>query len=393
MNEHVVAALSRPELAPLVAELTRRMGASDRAVVSVQVQLDHAGREALAGLLGATRIPPSPARVKIADLIRRLDTDTDGLRRALEKVSGPIGNRAAERQTRRDAVAAAADDAAAAAEPLGPSLQAWARVTVSSLTGPVDKRLADVGCVLAVVAEPRDRPQPLPVVAAKALCDAHAFDYGTRLGELLASCCAAAASLPAPTSAHAWRDAVATVGIVADELSSSVTTWNLHPGAGHPLAGSVAAIAARDEPAVWTLSMLRRWPLTNAPTRVLVVENPSVLAVAAADSYDGTVVCCSGRPTVATTLLLQQLAIAGASIDAHADFDEAGLGIIANFAAAGYRPWRMTAASYLAHLDSAGPARGLGAVPITPWDPELSATFAQHRRPLFEELVIDEILS
>lgn len=171
MNEHVVAALSRPELAPLVAELTRRMGASDRAVVSVQVQLDHAGREALAGLLGATRIPPSPARVKIADLIRRLDTDTDGLRRALEKVSGPIGNRAAERQTRRDAVAAAADDAAAAAEPLGPSLQAWARVTVSSLTGPVDKRLADVGCVLAVVAEPRDRPQPLPVVAAKALRD------------------------------------------------------------------------------------------------------------------------------------------------------------------------------------------------------------------------------
>lgn len=393
MNEQVLAALSRPELAPLVTELARRMGASGRPVVSVQVRLNQAGLEALAGLLGSARLPSSPTRVRVADIARRLDTDADGLRRAIETGYGPIGNRAAERQTRRDVIAAAADDVAEAAELLGPAVQEWARTAVASISGSPDKRRDDILCILSVVAEQRDRPQPLPVVAANTLLDAHAFDIGTRLGDLLAACCAIAAGRASPKTAHAWRDAVASAGIIADELSSSVTTWNLHPREGHPLAGSVAAVAAREEPAVWTLSMLRRWPLTNAPSRVLVVENPSVLAVAAADHYDGTVICCSGRPTVATTLLLEQLAAAGATIDTHADFDEAGLGITAKFVEVGYRPWQMTGETYLSHLELAGAARELGMVPATPWDPRLAAAFTQYRQPIYEELLIDEILT
>jgi len=393
MTARAVAILSRPELAPLVDELARRMGASDRRVVNVIVRLDHAGREALAGLLGSKRLPTATARVNVANLAAHLDTDVDGLRQALETISGPVGNRAASRDAYRMSLDRAADEVADAAAALGSAAQRWARGAIRALGGPVETRRNDLLLVLGVVAERRERPQPLPVVAAAILQDPHAFDSGTRLGELLGACSAAASGNVPPAGAHAWRDALAGVGIVADELSSSVTTWSLDPGPGHPLSGSVSALAARFEPAVWTLSMLRRWPLTSAPARVLVVENPSVLAVAAAESYDGTVVCCAGRPTVATMLLLEQLASAGASVDTHADFDEVGLSITSGFAIRGYRPWRMTARAYLDGLEKAGDARDGGAVPDTPWDPSLSEVFRTNRRPLYEEMLIADILT
>jgi uncharacterized protein (TIGR02679 family) len=125
---------------------------------------------------------------------------------------------------------------------------------------------------------------------------------------------------------------------------------------------------------------------------VLVVENPAVVAVAAADGFEGTVVCSSGRPSVAVMVLLSQLASAGAAVDVHADFDPAGFGIVAGLVAAGYRPWRMTAADYLDVVAlSAGEKLG-EATPLTPWDPELATLFDEHRRPVYEEQILDLIL-
>jgi uncharacterized protein (TIGR02679 family) len=127
---------------------------------------------------------------------------------------------------------------------------------------------------------------------------------------------------------------------------------------------------------VLTLAQLQRWPLTplDSTAMVYVVENPSIVAAAAARDWSGPpIVCSSGRPTVAVVTLLRQLGGCGATILQHADFDATGLAISAWLAhRAGTVPWRMTAADYreaVAVTRHRVPFRG--AVPPTEWDPEL----------------------
>jgi Protein of unknown function C-terminus (DUF2399) len=61
---------------------------------------------------------------------------------------------------------------------------------------------------------------------------------------------------------------------------------------------------------VLTLSQLQRW-LIHALARdstAFVVENPAVVATAAAREWDGPpIVCSSGRPSVAAVTILRQL--------------------------------------------------------------------------------------
>ena len=117
-----------------------------------------------------------------------------------------------------------------------------------------------------------------------------------------------------------------------------------------------------------------------------------MLAVAAADSYDRPVVCSSGQPSAACASLVRQIADTGTGVRVHADFDPGGFNIVGHVHELGGTPWRMGAVDHEAALDRAGPRTVSGPVPVTPWDARLASEFAEHRRPVYEEQLLDMIL-
>ena len=80
-----------------------------------------------------------------------------------------------------------------------------------------------------------------------------------------------------------------------------------------------------------------------ATAAVFVVENPSLLAEAATGGWSGPpLVCSSGWPNVAVLTLLRQLRASGCSLHLHADWDEAGCGVVRLLAErTGGVPWEM----------------------------------------------------
>jgi uncharacterized protein (TIGR02679 family) len=133
----------------------------------------------------------------------------------------------------------------------------------------------------------------------------------------------------------------------------------------------------------------------GAGSVVYVVENPALLAEAAARGWTGPpLVCSSGRPTVAVVTLLRQLGGAGAALAQHADFDWAGVAITTWLAErAGTTPWCMSADAYLAaaaggraHLPLSGRA-----VP-TPWDPRLAGAMERAGVAVHEEELRADLL-
>ncbi len=188
------------------------------------------------------------------------------------------------------------------------------------------------------------------------------------------------------------------VGVVPDPLSSTVLAVGLPAGAHHPLGPWLRSMSAAGEPVVLTLSQLRRWPLDPLPAgaAAFVVENPSLLAEAAANSWDGpTLVCSSGRPTIAVVTLVRQLRGAGATVFQHADFDPAGLAITAWLAQrAGAVPWRMDASDYLrAVAIHRGRVALAGRLAATPWDVTLADAMVAHGVAVHEEEIRTELLA
>lgn len=395
-RQQVVAVerLSDPALRCIVDELARRFSASPRPVRSISVTLDEPARQAVAGLLGLPRLPPATGPLRCDRIAAAVQLNDAELREVIATLVGGIGDRSGAAAAARAALGAATSHVAAVAAPLGESATLWAAAQLRTLPGALDDRVSGIDTVCAVlVAQQRAGfpRRPLAVIAAAMFGDPHRLDLDSPTGGLLLRAAAAAHGQPAPAGAAASRAALARFGIAADELSSTVTTWALLPQNGHPYAGASRELTAAGEPVVWTLSTVANHPVTSWPQRVLVVENPAVLAVAAGHGFDGTLVCSSGQPTVAVAMLIAQAVAAGCRVDVHADFDPAGLGITAWLAAAGGQPWKMGADDYAGamHLSQ---VRSSHAVPLTPWDPRLHEVFTTERRIVFEEQIIDHLL-
>lgn len=384
--------LRRAALRPVVVELARRMSASTRPVTSITLQLDDRSRHAVADLLGLARLPRKQVQIRTAQLAAALSVDVTELRSVVEAVVGPLENRSEVRVQAQEELRAAAEAAGAAAEPLGAEVVTWAQSAIRSLPGPLTERSAIILAAVSAIGTSRAERLPLPVMAADVLGDPHAFDAGTRGGDVLVACASAAAGVRVPHTALERRGVLARFGIVADELSSTVALWHFPFPNGHPLAAMSAELTAAGEPVVATLSMLQRWPVLTTSGRLLIVENPAILATAAATQFDRPLLCSSGQPSAAAALLLDQVTTAGGHVDAHADFDAGGFLILATLCKLGAAPWRMGVADYEAALGRAGPRRSAGTVPATPWDPRLAAVFAAARRPIYEEQLLDTIL-
>lgn len=393
--------LQRPELGFVVDELARRYSGGDEpSSLSLRSPSPDA-RRALADLLGTDRLPADPVRVSVAKLIAALGlASADDLRASVERLRGPLPNRRAERVARASSRESlwkwlVADSAAVG---LG-DLAAWAEaLRAAGVRGEMTAYRQRLETALAVLRSLPCDGVSLAVLANDVAGDPHALDPGRSLSSLVLNGIACATGGEEARDAESARALWESAGVVPDVLSSSVLVLGLPGGNENPLGRWLAAAAEVSEPVVLTLATLRRWPPRPLPadSTAYVVENPSLIADAAARGWLGPpLICSSGRPSVATVSLLRRLGSEGAQLRQHADFDHAGLGITAWMAdRAGTIPWRMSAADYAGGATRLRSAhRHSAVIPATPWDPTLQLEMSRCGVAVYEEEIRDELLA
>ncbi|MDQ6804329.1 MAG: TIGR02679 family protein [Actinomycetota bacterium] len=367
-------------------------------------------RDAVARLFGR---PPRAARglsVSLGELdalLRRSEAHAAGLAGAVVTLTGPVTIRAeqAAHDTRAWANAFLCLEATAAGRP---ELAAWIeRIRgsglVRRLTGgdPVAAReLLDA--LVCVVAALPTTGESLSAFAARVTGRAHALDDGSPLGTLALGAARALSRLEPPgpdeSPAEARREAWAAVGILCDELSSTVLTLGL-PGDASATGPVLAAARASREPVWLTLRQLVRTPphwREVCAGDVFVVENPSVLALAAdkLGARCAPIVCMNGQPRAAVMVLLRSLAAAGFRLRHHGDFDWGGL-TIGNLLhrRLPIEPWQFDRDSYLRALAAHPHAAPLTVSPTSAsWDPGLGEAMREAARRIEEELLAAELL-
>ena len=368
-----------------------------------------AERDAVARLLGRPLRAARGLSVSLGEidaLLRRAGVHDGGLAGAVVTLTGPVVVRA-------DAASAEASAWTAAFAPLEaavatrPELTSWlAHVRSTGLV----KRLAGgspaVGAELlarlrlVLDALPCAQAQSLAGFAARVLGRAHALDDGAPLGTLALGAARALAGLPPPepgeSPSEARRETWAAVGVLCDELSSVVLTLGL-TGDRSSNGGMLAAAGCAGEPVWLTLRQLVRVPPAwNNITSVLIVENPSVVALAAdrLGPRCPPLVSTHGQPRAASMVLLRSLAAAGVQLQHHGDFDWPGI-TIGNLLhrRLPVQPWRFDAGAY---REAAGTyvrtAELAGAPVVASWDEELTETMAVTGRQIEEELVAEDLL-
>jgi uncharacterized protein (TIGR02679 family) len=233
--------------------------------------------------------------------------------------------------------------------------------------------------------------EPLAVLAARLLGDAHALDPGSPRATLAIRAAARMGAIEFQDDAEGRRAAWAGVGVMCDELSTPALVFNLPAAAETPLGRLLRAAIADAEPLHISLRLLLRHPLRDdsALTQrdVFVCENPTIVALAAAriGQCCAPLVCVNGQFGTPSLVLLRQLREAGARLHHHGDFDPAGLVIARRAMAEGMAlPWRFGAQDYVVAPKSVPFAGEPGP---TPWDPALSDAMRLDRRTVHEEAV------
>jgi uncharacterized protein (TIGR02679 family) len=410
-RERLSRLLGDPELAWVLERVRRRieLGQPLHGTI-VRRAATATERDAAARLFGR---PPRAARglsVSLGELdalLRRSGAHAGGLAGAVVTLTGPVTIRAeqAARDARAWAHAFRRIEAVAAERP---EIAAWVEHGMS--TGVV-KRLAGakpeaarelLDALASVVAALPTVGESLSAFAARVTGRAHALDDGSPLGTLALGAARALAGLEPPgpheSPAEARREAWAAVGVLCDELSSTVLTLGL-PGDGSATGRVLAAARASSEPVWLSLRQLIRsppyWREVDAG-HAFVVENPSVVALAADElgARCPPIVCTNGQPRAAAMVLLRSLAGAGFRLRHHADFDWGGL-TIGNLVhrRLPIEPWHFDRDAYLRAVAAHPHAAPLTGPPTSAtWDPGLGAAMREAGRRIEEELVADTLL-
>jgi uncharacterized protein (TIGR02679 family) len=233
-------------------------------------------------------------------------------------------------------------------------------------------------------------PVLLPALAADVTGDTKALSPGTVLSTLVLRALAVKSGTSRPRTAEERRDLWEASDVVIDDLASRVLVLNL-PAGGRGLAEWLASAARLGEPFYVTLHQLMTLPVTIRGALVRVCENPAVLRRAAAELGPGSapLLCTEGRPSMAFHQLAGVIVGGGGELRYHGDFDWPGLAIASSVMRRhGARPWRMSAADYLAGVGVHSHAEYVrlgGAPQPTAWDPELAEVMAATGRVVYEE--------
>jgi uncharacterized protein (TIGR02679 family) len=411
-RERLNRLLGDPELAWVVDRVRRRieLGQPLDGVIARR-SATSAEQHAVARLFGR---PPRPARGlsvsldELDTLLRHSEIHAGGLAEAVVMLTGPVTVRADRIATEERAWTRAFTRVETATAGRA-ELAVWigrmrAGGVVKRLAGGSPEAGQELLDALAsvVAALPSPGGESLSAFAARVTGRAHALDDGLPLGTLAVGAARALAGLEPPrpdeSAAEARREAWAAVGVLCDELSSTVLTLGL-PGDESVTGRLLAAAGASGEPVWLTLRQLVRSPPRWRETgvgAVLVVENPSVVALAAdtLGARCGPMVCTNGQPRAAAMVLLRSLAAAGVHLRHHGDFDWAGL-TIGNLLhrRLPLEPWRFDRAAYLRAVAAHPHAVPLRGSPTSAsWDSGLGDAMREADRQIEEELVAGELL-
>jgi uncharacterized protein (TIGR02679 family) len=391
-----------PALLPLWQAVHERLS-SGRPVSRVRVgPLDDAQREALADLLGMDRLPEPHPSLPVPRLEAAVaDPAGRTLRDVVTALVGPLDDRAAARQHRRDEQArlwAWLDThETVRAQPALAEWTAHCRAG-GTLDGSVQRTRDVLSSALTVLAALPADGQPLPVFAARVQGgDAHALDDGTRLSSLVLRALSAVYGTEPPATAGQRRALWARAGVADDELSATVLAAGLRPTGEGVLSRIATACAESGHAASLTLAHLRTpGPLHLAPGPVHITENPSVMALALRrfGPRCPPLVCTSGWPNSTAIHLLRLLADHGATLRYHGDFDGEGIRIAAHILdKTPATPWRMTTADYHEALTRTLDGPAVGRLTQAPWDTSLTPAMAGHGTAVVEEMVADLLLA
>ena len=396
-----------PSLAALRKRLRQRyeLAPADSRPESFRIdKLTPAERSALAALQGQRPSLAMSIRVDVPaiDALLLRAGVADSLRDALERLDGPLIDRAAEREAVRgrwrEVFGACTQPALLALVQAAPGASLVRRVAGQS------PRLS-----VALLAQTEAVLRQLPAhgmtrarLAADALGDAHALDTGRPVAALVLAALrhgqvtsagkddAAPDGVEDEARGDSARDLWAAVGVLVNELARPALFLNLPADGPDPLSGEPGYLSLR--------ALLRTPPRWRVAGRaVYVCENPNLLAIAADQLGPrcAPMVCTDGTPAAAQRSLLKQLSTAGAVLHYHGDFDWPGLGI-GNLVMDkhGARPWRFGADDYRAALALAPqPGRALQGTEIeASWDTALGVAMRMGRRAIDEEMVFASLL-
>src|SRR6266511_1963270 len=364
-----------------------------------------AQQRAVEQLLGRPVAPGQSVTVRLESLqvsLRRAGVAPD-LRSAIEALTGPVEDQSAARLVRDRAWATAFEplEALCAERPV---LEVWlASVRSTGLLRRLARAEPTAGLGLAqstarVLSQLPSPGVPLSVLASVVTGDGHSLDAGRPLHALVIRAAGQLGGVPDGEGAE-WRRTVwASVGVLYSELTSPVLCLTLRADPATVSGRGLAVWAEVGQPTYLTVRQVLRDPpgfRSLNGRHVYVCENPTVVAETAnvLGAASAPLVCASGHPAGAATLLLRSLAESGAQLRYHGDFDWPGLsianGIVARF---GARPWRFDAASYRAAAPSGGSALRGNRVEAS-WDTDLSDTMIAVGRKIEEEQVLAELLA
>jgi uncharacterized protein (TIGR02679 family) len=401
--------LGGPVYRKLFDAVRRRLEEAGASARTVTVRgLDEAERRAIADLLGWKTLPADPVRLAVARLDHALRESrlAAGLDEVVEALGGPLVDRRAHREAARAGEEAMWRRMAGHPVVLArPELSRWLDelralgllARGAQRTGMPRDTLVDLA--LQVIELLPAGGVLLAVLAADVTGDAHALDPGQPLAGLVLRAAQHLAGWTAlPADAAARRRLWAEVGVLCDPLSAQVLVLGLRPAGDDRLAQHLRAWADAGEPRRLTLRELTGSTLRlDIGAEVFVCENPGVVAAAAdrLGSDCAPLVCVEGIPSTAALELLHQLRRHGAQVRFHADFDWTGVRI-GNLLTEQHRaaPWRFDAPAYrsaCAELVESMPLTG-AAVEAT-WDRELRAAMEASARTIFEEQLIDILIS
>ncbi|RSM45493.1 TIGR02679 family protein [Amycolatopsis balhimycina DSM 5908] len=387
------------ELTWLIERVRKRLERGETLDTSVTLTAaTPAQRDAVHRLLGRRPRAGNTLTVSLPavdGILRSSGASPAGLPAAIIALTGPITDRN-ERAAAVDAAWRRAFAPLAALVETRPELADWhtrlhANGLVRRLAGTPESAEPLLADLARVVAELPSAGEPLGTFAARTAHDAHALDDGRPLATLALGAARALAGLPESSSRETW----AAVGVLRDDVSSTVLTFGF-PGDPHTATGrALAAFRSAGQPVVLTLRQLVADPPRLTAIPVAICENP-VVVTTAADRLGVAcppLVCTHGQPGAAVMHLLRALADAGAELRYHGDFDWGGIRI-ANvlFERLPVRPWRFDAATYR-RVAAAHPGTALTGIPaVASWDPDLAPAMTELATKVEEESVLDSLI-
>jgi len=401
-HERLTRLLGGDDLAWLVARCRRRMELARPLDAPVTLaDATAVQRAAVHRLMGRPPRPGSSLTVSLPavdEVVRRSGACPDGLATAIVALTGEVPDRAAVEADRdnRWRTAFASLEATVTARP---ELHTWlaglhSTGLVRRLAGTPEAATPLLADLATVIGNLPAEGEPLGRLAARATGRAHALDADRPLGTLALGAARSLSGLPDGAGAEWRREVWASVGVLRDELSSTVLTVGM-PGDARTATGrALAAWHEVGQPAVLTLRQLVRDPPLSRVREVFVCENPVVVAAAADRIGVGCrpLVCTAGQPSAATLHLLRALSSAGAAVRYHGDFDWGGLrigNVVFSRVPAG--PWRFGAADYRA---AAHGGHELSGEPVAAsWDGDLAAAMGETGVAVEEEHVVEDLLS